>query len=1003
MARARGKVLRLNADGSVPPDNYGVTVDGIGGAVLDEIHAWGLRNPFRGRWDAETGLMLLGEVGGNNNAVSMEDVHAIKAGVNYGWPMCEGPCDNPNFPSCSCDQHDSPIFTYGHGGTGKSITGGPVYRGGAFPAHPFDGAYFYGDYVEQWIRYARLVPDELGQGYRLVNDTAFAEDLGPVITIAEAPDGTLWYTTLDGAVRHFVFSDGNAPPQPAAPYVVGHELQEIASFPAGAPAAVTWKVDVASSDNDTLTYTWALGDGSPLLTTPENEITHVYNASGRYAVHVRVFDGSRAVRSDPAVVEVGTAPAVQIHAPIDGATFIAGHSLQLSGAVVGVAADGNASENDNVVRLTWNVLFKHDGHFHPVLEAGQGDSYLLHVADAGHSYTGDTAYVVTLTGTLASGLQSSARVTVWPEKVNLTLATEPTGLVVQVDGLPHTAPYIEDSLANFTHALHAPALYCRDGRTLAFGGWYAGGSLAVYSTMPTTRVRLPVAAGEMGMHLTAVYSDQGACGVPITEGLVLYLHPDGVETSADPTLASVERWADYAQGNSDFTLQGGAAPIRLGADEGGLAGGNGAVLFKGGALIRQGLDELPHGGNDLTMVALVRYDTTGWGGVSFGDIGCLTVLGLGVTPQGNLYVENYCTNDQVQSGVLGTGTGWLIHTVVIRAGDWYHYGNGTLLEQGTLTWQVSEENGFFILGADHGGGYVDMAMAELMVYNRALDDDERGEVEGYLQTLYLTPSAVTPPATTSVPEEDVTGVNILLAPLEVLSDGSTRLAWSYSRVLQDDEFEQVVLTLNEAVLAVFSSIHFTTYTIDALSPGSSAVLMLTLFIEGQAEPANMTSVVLHGATLSTLTSEEMTMEHTTPEAVATNEETTVEYGATTPSTATTTEAVNLASALPGYDLRFQGQPSKPSLRFHTAFQHPDARIFGVVTASPSQCANLCDRFYTCAGIFVWRGADGAARCVGLADLELAVASVTTLTSASYVKVRCEGLRGGGQCAYLGKK
>jgi len=42
--RYRGKLLRFNSDGSVPADNYGVTIDGRGGKVLDHIAAYAMCN-----------------------------------------------------------------------------------------------------------------------------------------------------------------------------------------------------------------------------------------------------------------------------------------------------------------------------------------------------------------------------------------------------------------------------------------------------------------------------------------------------------------------------------------------------------------------------------------------------------------------------------------------------------------------------------------------------------------------------------------------------------------------------------------------------------------------------------------------------------------------------------------------------------------------------------------------------------------------------------------------
>jgi glucose/arabinose dehydrogenase len=69
------------------------------------------------------------------NDLRYEDLHIGAAGKHFGWPMCEGPCDNnPGYSTCSCAVHDDPIFTYPHNERGACIVGGFVYRGSQFPA-----------------------------------------------------------------------------------------------------------------------------------------------------------------------------------------------------------------------------------------------------------------------------------------------------------------------------------------------------------------------------------------------------------------------------------------------------------------------------------------------------------------------------------------------------------------------------------------------------------------------------------------------------------------------------------------------------------------------------------------------------------------------------------------------------------------------------------------------------------------------------------------------------
>lgn len=115
----------------------------------------GLRNGWRASWDLQSNppKFYIGEVGGNVQAISTEDVHVLtttSGGDDLGWPACEGKCNNPDFPSCNCQQFDDPVFTYSHKGEGAAITGGVVYRGTSFPAE-YRGAYFYGDYTRDFI------------------------------------------------------------------------------------------------------------------------------------------------------------------------------------------------------------------------------------------------------------------------------------------------------------------------------------------------------------------------------------------------------------------------------------------------------------------------------------------------------------------------------------------------------------------------------------------------------------------------------------------------------------------------------------------------------------------------------------------------------------------------------------------------------------------------------------------------------------------------------------
>ena len=72
LTNPHGKILRFNPDGTVPTDNP--FYDGAG-PNFDAIWALGLRNPFRAYYDAPTGRLFIGDVGGNDYSTAIEEIN----------------------------------------------------------------------------------------------------------------------------------------------------------------------------------------------------------------------------------------------------------------------------------------------------------------------------------------------------------------------------------------------------------------------------------------------------------------------------------------------------------------------------------------------------------------------------------------------------------------------------------------------------------------------------------------------------------------------------------------------------------------------------------------------------------------------------------------------------------------------------------------------------------------------------------------------------------------
>ena len=122
-----GALLRIDVDGQAGGNAYRIPADNpfVGQSdARPEIYAYGLRNPWRFSFDAETDRIWAGDVGQN----AIEEIHIIEKGGNHGWNKMEGTrCYEP---SSNCDESGlvMPITEYDHN-LGISVTGGFVYQG----------------------------------------------------------------------------------------------------------------------------------------------------------------------------------------------------------------------------------------------------------------------------------------------------------------------------------------------------------------------------------------------------------------------------------------------------------------------------------------------------------------------------------------------------------------------------------------------------------------------------------------------------------------------------------------------------------------------------------------------------------------------------------------------------------------------------------------------------------------------------------------------------------
>lgn len=705
LTRAGGKIIRLDTrlldtvgpwvrgaanEHIIPDDNPAAIMDGPGGN-LDEIWAYGLRNPYRAHWDLVGNRFYIGEVGGNVQTTAREDLHIGRAGANYGWPECEGQCANPAF--------DDPIYDYPHTGAtplGGAITAGLVYRGSMFP-NEYQNVFFFADYALGFIKYLRF---DAGGAVTSVND--FATNAGAVVSLESGTDGSLYAVDyFGGRLMRFVYETDNQLP------VISDAS---ASTPGGqAPLVVDFTAAAIDPDGEPVTYEWNFGDGT---TGAGAAVTKTYATEGRYEARVAVSDGTGSILSDPIVIQVGDVPIARITVPADGTTFRAGTEIDFSASLESGGEDG--------VTYLWDIDFFHNAHVHPALTL-EAPSGTLVIPDSGHDYHDDTGYEFNLTVTDANGLSTTTTSRIRPEKVDLNLATVPAGIPVTVDDIPLQSPIAYDTVIDFRHVVSAPEEVCFDGTQFGFDNWSNDGERVQELVVPTRDV-----------NLTAVYRGFGCCSPLPREGLALHLDAgNGVVREGEV----VSAWRDLSVAGNDVVAVGEPRFSET------AIGGRPAIDLDGvnDALVRDpGLTGLPAGNDDRSVFAVLQYDGTGLGGVSYGTANDNQTFGLVVdsAAAGSLAIQGWGAQNDFTSPAIGLNAGPLVQSAIYAAGQLRHFRDGEQID--VIDHDFATAPARLAIGSEiDGAPFVDMTVAEVLIYDRALSELERQQVQGFLSEKYF--------------------------------------------------------------------------------------------------------------------------------------------------------------------------------------------------------------------------------------------------------------------------
>lgn len=191
-----GTVMRIDVDGGDP---YGIPSDNpfASGGGKAEVWGYGLRNPWRFSFDPVDRMVYIGDVGHNTR----EEVNVVSldtgGGSNFGWSDMEGDrCFH--LTGCNPDDYTNPVIVYIHDGAG-SVTGGYVYRGAEIPE--LHGVYFYGDWVQQWVKSFRYVNGEATEQKDWTEE--WGGKIGQVTSFGLDGQGELYLATWEGKILKF--------------------------------------------------------------------------------------------------------------------------------------------------------------------------------------------------------------------------------------------------------------------------------------------------------------------------------------------------------------------------------------------------------------------------------------------------------------------------------------------------------------------------------------------------------------------------------------------------------------------------------------------------------------------------------------------------------------------------------------------------------------------------------------------------------------------------------
>ncbi|MEM8594410.1 MAG: ThuA domain-containing protein, partial [Pseudomonadota bacterium] len=394
----RGKLLRLNVDGSIPDGN---SYDKSGVNGRPEVYATGFRNPFSATLDPDTGHIYVGDVGPDGKQdvelgpQGYDEVNVVtRAGLDFGWPRCAGArkayairdfVDDSYSGFYDCSKTEMPIYEYTylfHKQFPSLAIGSRVVIAGRFMSDSYFGRKYSlpesyrGKLITgEWGR-NRLHEVTVGDDGRATDLKAFAPSFyfASPIDLQVASDGALYVLeygssyggdSVDAKLSRIEYSN-TKDFTPSSHIVSSINKNEGVSVPYTLKLSGLGSLspnDKGNTDNGISTYSWTIKGQDVDVQSSDSHFEYVLKKPGTYSASL-VTENSSGNKSFPAVktfVLGNQRPVVKIVSPVMNQMFLEGAKITLKGEVTD-PDDASA----NCADLVWDVRLGHGRHAHPL-------------------------------------------------------------------------------------------------------------------------------------------------------------------------------------------------------------------------------------------------------------------------------------------------------------------------------------------------------------------------------------------------------------------------------------------------------------------------------------------------------------------------------------------------------------------------------------------------------------------------------------------------------------